>query len=302
MKMKRREFLRTSVAGAGSLLAGPGLMLGGEKKLSGHCDPYKVCKLGKTTIKMTRLGLGTGMRGGGRASNHTRMGQENFTKLVNACWDRGVRWFDVADLYGTHPFLANALKDKKRKDYVVASKIWWRRGGIPEKERPNADIVIDRFCKELKTDYVDIVLLHCVVSDKWPEELAEQMNIMAGLKKKGIIRAHGVSCHTLGALKAAAEEPWVDSVHARINPFGVKMDGPAEQVAPVLQKMHESGKGVVGMKIVGEGTFGDSGEKKDQSVNYVLNLGCVDVMTVGFEKIWQIDDLAKRIEKVPAKA
>jgi hypothetical protein len=64
--------------------------------------------------------------------------------------------------------------------------------------------------------------------------------------------ALGVSCHSLDALRAAAREPWAESVHARINPYGMSMDGPPEQVAPVLKDIHAAGKGVVGVKIIGE--------------------------------------------------
>lgn len=187
-----------------------------------------------------------------------------------------------------------------RKDYVIASKIWWRRGGgIPEPERPEPDVVVQRFLKELKTDYLDVVLLHCVTSAQWPDELDRQMEVMAQLKKKGIIRAHGVSCHSLGALEACIDEPWVDSVHARINPYGAAMDGPPERVAGVLQKIHAAGKGLVGMKLIGEGKFRDSDEMRDNSVRYVLDLGCVDTMVVGFEKTEEIDDFAARVRQVP---
>lgn len=296
--MKRREFLTRSIAGAGSLILGTGL-LQAQDRGPVYCEPYTWMPLGKTKIKMTRIGIGTGMRGGMRQSNHTRMGQEKFTELIHGAFERGVRWFDVADLYGTHPYLANALQGVPRKDYVVVSKIWWRQGGIPEQERPDPDVVVARFLKELKTDYIDLLLLHCVVSDNWPDELDHQMEVMAKLKKKGVLRAHGVSCHSLGALKACIDEPWVDSVHARINPYGASMDGEAEVVAPVLQKIHEAGKGIVGMKLIGEGKFRDSDEMRDNSVRYALNLGCVDTMVVGFEKIAEIDDFAARVRKVP---
>ncbi len=299
--MKRREFLTRSIAGAGSLMLGTQL-LASENKPAGHFEPYEMVPLGKSDIKLTRIGMGTGMRGGNRQSNHTRMGQENFNKLVLDAYERGVRWFDVADLYGTHPFLANALAQIPRKDYVVVSKIWWRRGGIPEPERPDADVVVQRFLKELRTDYLDMILLHCVVSEQWPSELSRQMEILAQLKKKGMVRAHGVSCHSLVALRACIDEPWVDSVHARINPYGASMDGPAEQVAPVLQKIHQSGKAVVGMKLIGEGRFRDSDEMRDNAVQYVLRLGCVDTMVVGFEKTAEIDDFAARVRKVETPA
>lgn len=303
MRMKRRDFLVRSLAGMGGVLLGCRLDLAQERKASPY-DPYEWVPLGKTKIKVTRVGLGTGMRGGGRQSNHTRMGKERFEALAKGCYERGIRLYDVADLYGTHPFLADALKKMPRKDYVIVSKIWWRPGGIPEKERPDADVVIQRFLKELNTDYVDVVLLHCVSSPNWPDEVGSHMNVLAKLKKKGIIRAHGVSCHGLEAVQACVKESWVDSVHARINPYAVQMDVSSVEDVPkvveVLKALHEQGKGVIGMKIVGEGKFRDSDEKRDESIRYVLSLGCVDAMVVGFEKTEEIDDFAARVRKVPA--
>jgi aryl-alcohol dehydrogenase-like predicted oxidoreductase len=295
--MKRREFLVKSIAGMGGLLLGPGC-IGKAGQKSTNFDPFEGVQLGKTKIMVSRVGFGTGMRGSNRQSNQTRLGKEVFEGLLRASYERGVRLFDAADLYGTHAYLADALKKMPRKDYAIVSKIWWRRGGIPERERPDADVVVERFLKELNTDYIDLVLLHCVTSEKWPDELSKQMDSMDKLKKKGLIRAHGVSCHSLAALQACVKEPWVDSVHARINAYGASMDGPPEKVAPVLRALHEAGKGVIGMKLIGEGSFRDSDEKRDESVRYVLGLGCVDAMVVGFEKIEQVDDFAARVRKV----
>jgi hypothetical protein len=109
----------------------------------------------------------------------------------------------------------------------------------------------------------------------------------------------GVSCHSIPALEAAANERWVDSVHTRINPYGMSMDGSPEQVVPVLKKLHATGKGVVGMKIIGEGRLRNDPEKRQASARFVLGLGCVDVLNVGFEKSEEIDDLAAAVRKVP---
>ncbi|MHC4654299.1 MAG: aldo/keto reductase [Planctomycetota bacterium] len=300
MKMKRREFLTRSIAGVGGLLLGTGCTDATRRK-STTFDPYEHVPLGKTKIKVTQVGFGTGMRGGGRESNQTRLGKETFETLLKTAYERGVRLFDVADLYGSHPYLASAMSKMPREDYVINTKIWWRGGGIPEKERPDADVVVKRFLKELKTDYIDVVLLHCVASEKWPQELRKQMDILDELKQKGIIRAHGVSCHSLKALQAAADEPWVDSVNVRINAYGKNMDGPVAEVEHVVRKLHKAGKGVVGMKLIGEGSFRNSDEKRDNSIRYVLGLGCVDAMVVGFEKIEEVDDFAARVRKVPRK-
>ncbi len=299
MMIKRREFLKRSALGLGGMLAGVQLAGAAEtpSRAAAPFDPYQPVPLGKTGLKVSRFCLGTGMRGGGRQSNHTRMGKEKLQVLIRGAYDRGVAMFDLADLYGTHPYLMPALKGVPRDKFAIVTKIWWSGGGIPEPERPDADVVVQRFLKEIGTDYLDLVLLHCVTSRRWPEELRKQMEIMAQLKQKGIIRAHGVSCHTLAALEAAATEPWVDSVHARINPYQMSMDDTPEKVVPVLKKIHNARKGVVGMKIVGEGRLRGS-DQKDESARFVLGLGCVDVLNIGFEKPEEIDDFAGRVRKV----
>jgi aryl-alcohol dehydrogenase-like predicted oxidoreductase len=297
MNIKRREFIRQSALGVGGMWAGVRWADAADSK-SEKVDPYATVPLGRTKLKVSRVCMGTGMRGGNRESNHTRMGKEKFEALLRGAHERGVRLFDLADLYGTHPYLLPALKGIPRDNYGIISKIWFRPGGIPEPERPNADVVVRRFLKELGTDYVDLLLLHCVESANWPEELRKQMDLLAQLKEKGLIRAHGVSCHTLPALEAATTEPWVDSVHARINPFGMSMDDKPEKVVPVLQKLHAAGKGVVGMKIIGEGRLRNDEAKRDESVRFVLGLGCVDVLNVGFEKLEEVDDFADRVRKV----
>ncbi len=304
MKIARRHFLKTSALGIGGIaLAGrSGLAAESAGRVSGGLGAFDTIKLGQTAIKTSRVSLGTGVHGGMRESNLTRMGAENARRLIRDMYDRGIRSFDLADLYGTHPFIPEALGDLQRDSYALCSKIWWRPGGIPEKERSDADVIVHRFLKELKTDYIDLVLLHCVESADWPKVLAKQMEILENLKQKGVIRAHGVSCHSLPALQAVIDEPWVDSVHSRINPYGLVMDGPAEKVAPVLKQIRAKGKGVVGMKIIGEGRLRNDEERKNASIRYAWAEGLVDMVTVGFEKTSELDDFADRLKKVTSVA
>jgi aryl-alcohol dehydrogenase-like predicted oxidoreductase len=297
MKIPRREFLGRTALGLGSALFAPRL-LAEPLTLPKPFDPYERVPLGNTKLKFSRVVLGTGMKGGNRQSNHTRLGKEKFEALIRESNDRGVETFDLADLYGSHPYVIPALKSIQRDKFQVITKIWFRDGGIPEKERPDADVCVERFLKELKTDYIDLLLLHCVVSAKWPEELRKQMDLLSKLKEQGKIRALGVSCHSLEALEACITEPWVESVHTRINPYGMSMDGPPEKVVPVLQKIHAAGKGVVGMKIMGEGRLRNDDEKRNASVKFALQLGCVDVLNVGCESIAEVDDLAARVKRV----
>jgi aryl-alcohol dehydrogenase-like predicted oxidoreductase len=301
MKIPRREFLKQSALVAGGVLVGA--QLGATESASPKTfDPFALVPLGKTDLKFSRVCMGTGMHGGQRQSNQTRLGRTTFQKLLRDAHERGVRTFDLADLYGTHTYLPPALDGIPREKYNLISKIWWNGGGIPEPERPAADVVVARFLKELKTDYIDLLLLHCVTAPDWPEQLHSQMEILSKLKQQGKIRALGVSCHSLAALEAAVAEPWVESVHTRINPYGMSMDGSPDAVVPVLKKLHAAGKGVIGMKLIGEGRLRNDDARRDESVKFVLGLGCVDILNVGFEKIEEVDDFAARVRKVSMPA
>ena len=286
MKMRRREFLAAAAAGVA------GAWIGKPAWAAEAANPTAVVPLGKT-LKACRISCGTGMSGGNRQSNQTRMGQEKFEALLHHSLDKGVRQFDLADLYGTHPFVGRVVKDQPRDTVQLVSKIWTRPGGIPEEEREPADVLVKRFLDELQTDYLDVLQIHCVTEADWNVKERAQMDRMEQLKQDGLIRAHGVSCHSLEALKTAAAEPWVDLVHARVNPFAYRTDAPMEEVVPVLQAIHAAGKGIIGMKLIGEGTFDP--EKRKETLKFVMGLGCVDCMTVGFENPEQIDEFVAAV-------
>ena len=296
--LTRRQFIATVSAGAGTVLLGSAVSGMGALNIKVSTDPFQIITLGRTGIKTTLLGMGTGYNGGNRSSAITRAG--NAESMIRYAYDKGIRYFDCADSYGTHPFTAKALNSIPRDKYVIGTKIWRTPGTIPEPERPDADIVVERFRKELNTDYIDLVQIHCMTSTGWTEEQKQQMDILENLKAKGIIRAHGVSVHSFEALEAAASSPWVDVIHVRINPFGSAMDSkdPA-QVTPVIEKMHKSGKSVIGMKLIGGGNLRNDPEKIDQSLKFVLGLKTVDLIIIGFEKPEQIDNYIERVRNVP---
>jgi len=300
MRIGRREFLESLAAGTAGLTLGcaDGARTKPKAAMSPMFDPYETVTIGRTKIETSLVGLGTGMKGWMRQSNQTRLGQAGFTKLIRGALERGVRCYDLADLYGSHPLFAKAMKGVKRNRYTIVTKIWWRSRGLPDTDRPDADVMVARFLKELQTDYLDVVQLHCVSSGNWAEELREQMDILDALKRKGVIRAHGVSCHSLDALSAAAAETWTDCAHARTNPYGERTDGTDEEIASAVKKLAAAGKGVIGMKLIGEGAFRDSDEKRDKSIAFALGTGAVDTMVVGFEKLEEIDDFAVRVKKV----
>lgn len=303
MQIKRREFLKRSALGLGAMLAGSQLGAIGiappDKQVASAAkffDPFEQVTLGKSGLKFSRVCMGTGTNGWSHQSNQTRLGKDTFQRLLREAYERGIRTFDLADQYGTNPYLAGPMEGVSRDSYQIITKFRWPED---DPDQPSADEVVPKFLKELSTDHIDLLLLHCVTSATWPQQLRRQMDALQKWKEKGAIRALGVSCHSIPALEAAAAEPWVDSVHARINPYGMSMDAEPEKVIPVLKKIHAAGKGVVGMKIIGAGKLRNDPKRRQESVKFALNLGCVHILNVGFESIAQVDGLAVHVRKTP---
>jgi hypothetical protein len=79
------------------------------------------------------------------------------------------------------------------------------------------------------------------------------------------------------------------------------MDGSPDEVAPILRKIHDAGKGVVGMKLIGQGDFRDDRKMREKSADFVLNLGCVNAVVVGFESMDEIKDYENIVRKTTRK-
>lgn len=284
--MDRRTFVKgAATASAGLVLMSPVFPVAdsGKKYISDKV------MLGNTGIQVSRMAMGTGTHGWGQNSNQTRqLGVKGVSDLLQAAHERGVFFWDSADQYGSHPHLKEALKRIPREKVVILSKTH----ASTEKEMQED---LDRFRKELGTDYIDILLLHCMVDKNWPQKKEGAMKVLSEAREKKIIRAHGVSCHTLEALKAAAASPWVQIDLARINPAGVSMDDKVPVVVDVLRQMKQSGKVIMGMKIFGVGKLMD---RKDECIRYALAQDYMSCFTIGIENLDQFLDLEKRFPAV----
>ena len=288
--ISRRHFIQAGLIGAAAISTGfPNGVYANSK-----VTQIDRVKLGKTGITLPRLAMGTGTHGGNQSSDMTRMGVDNWVKIARYAQERGLTFYDCADLYGSHQNVKAILKEVPREKATLLSKIWTRS------ENWNQDTpvkTIDRFRKETGSDYFDIMLLHCMTNAKWQEEKKPYIEALSEAKQKGILKSVGVSCHSFEALKLAAEDPWVDVILARINPEGVIMDASAEEVMAVLKKAHDSGKGIIGMKIFGEGKFSEQ-SRREKSLQYVINSKNVDCMTIGMTSIEQIDENVNRIMRI----
>jgi aryl-alcohol dehydrogenase-like predicted oxidoreductase len=287
--MKRRTFIRNTLAGSALLSAFPYEALALEQKLYAHDRVM----LGNTGIEMSRMAMGTGTHGFGGASNQTRqLGIKGVADMLRAAFDDGINFWETADQYGSHPHVGEAMKKVKREEVVVLTKTNSNSYDAVKKD-------LDRFRKELGTDYLDIILLHAVTDPQWNEKMKGAMEALAEAKEQGIIRAHGVSCHSIGALEAAADEPWVDVDLARFNPGGARMDADVPTVTKVLTRMKKNGKAIIGMKVYGCGQLLD---KKDECLQFQTGSGIIDAFTMGLESIEQLKDIQKRLPEASVRA
>jgi aryl-alcohol dehydrogenase-like predicted oxidoreductase len=286
--MKRREFLHRAACAAGALaLQGSAFARRAFAltPLGRKFSASDTVTLGKTGIQTSRLAMGTGTVGSGHHSHQTALGVKGLSDLLLNGYDHGLRFFDSADSYGSHPHVAEALKHVPRDKVTVLTKTWAR-------DAASARADLDRFRRELGTDYIDVCLMHCLTEGDWTERYKGAMDVLCEAKEKGIIRAHGCSCHSIEALRTATRSPWVEVHLVRINPVGAYMDSDTDTVVSVMKEMRAAGKGIIGMKILGQGELR---KRQDEALNFALGLNLLDAFTIGAESQSEQEDLIRRI-------
>jgi aryl-alcohol dehydrogenase-like predicted oxidoreductase len=244
--------------------------------------------LGRTGLMVSRLAMGSGTHGSGGTSEQTRLGVQAYARLlVQSYHEQGMNFWETADGYGSHPHVGEAIRQVGRDKVVVLTK---------SKANTAAEMQadLDRFRRELGVEQIDVVLLHAVTDGNWTQSLAGAMDVLSMAKERGIIRAHGISCHSLSALRLAARTPWVDVDLARINPARIQMDADPATVISVLREMKAAGKGVVGMKILGVGALAN---RMETAIRHAVGLDAIDAFTIGFNSYTQLQQVAAQIEQ-----
>lgn len=231
-------------------------------------DPVE---LGRTGLSVSPLGIGTGTNGWAGRSDQTGLGFQRLVRLLRYAYDQGITFWDSADAYGSHWHVAEAMKGLDRASVVIVTKMLARSYADAERD-------IQRFLRELRTELLDVVLLHGVMDGRWPERYTGAMEALSRAKDQGLVRAVGVSVHSLNALRTAAASPWVNVALVRLNYDGMHMDAAPEEVLPLLKEMHASGKGIYAMKVLGRGALAHEAHR---ALRYVLDLPDVDAATLG---------------------
>jgi 1-deoxyxylulose-5-phosphate synthase len=299
--LTRREFLERSATIASAALLGP---LASTGFSAADAKPAKLTAtdqvpLGKTGIKLSRLGFGAGSNSG---NVQFGLGKEALTKLIHYAYDRGITYIDCAQSYRTFEWMGDVIKGLPREKLFLQSKV----PGQPEKVMET----IDRHRKAFDTDYLDSLLIHCMVKDNWTDDFKRIMDAFDEAKDKKIIRSKGVSCHSLPALKAANASNWTDVHLVRVNPQAKWIDGPAQNwnesgtdIAPVMKEikeMHAKGRGIIGMKIIGNGEFTQP-EDREKSIRFAMACPDIDAVVIGFKSQAEIDEAIERMNRALAE-
>ncbi|HYG23295.1 MAG TPA: aldo/keto reductase [Verrucomicrobiae bacterium] len=299
--ISRRDFLRASTVVAGAVLVSPWSLPQAFAAAPRRTAVDQVA-LGKTGLKISRLGIGTGSNNG---HLQTAEGKEAFIKLIRYAYDQGVTYIDTAERYATFPWIAEAIKDLPREKLFIQSKV---------PDRPEDVLAtIDKHRKTFKTDYIDSLLIHCMTRGNWTDadQWKRVMDSFDEAKEKKWILSKGVSCHSLPALQAATRTPWTEVHLVRINPQGKHMDTPSgawngdatAEVNPVVEEieaMHDKGRGVIGMKIFGNGDFRDPAER-EKSIRYAMSRKDVHAIVIGFTTPGEIDEAIERMNRALAE-
>lgn len=297
-KLNRRDFILTAVGATG--LVGTGVLVKHELSTGAPSEasafvidhsikrPTDQVRLGNSGLKISVVGIGTGSSGWQHQSNQTRLGQETFTRLMRHALDNGITFFDLADQYGSNPYFARAMKGVPRDRYVIQTKTTSRD---PNRARQD----IDRFLRELNTDYIDSLIIHCVTERDWSTRYRGVMDVFEEARQQGKIRAQGVTCHSFAALQAAEASDWVQVNQVRWNPRASHMDGDVETVRGLFAKMRRKGQGMIGMKVVGQGDIvsGWRALSPEDCYRFQIESGVVDAFVVGVEKIEHIDQMLR---------
>ncbi len=264
----RRQFIRQSIA-AGAALALPPTIWPAQPR---HAND--IIELGPQKLKVSRMAIGTGTFGGGQSSNQMRkLGAEGLADVFWDAYDNGVIFWDLADGYGSHAAAKVALKKVPREKVIISTKTAARSA-----DAMKADL--DRFRQEMGTDYIDIILLHSRMSPKWTELDKGPMDVLAEAKDRKLVRSVGISCHSMEAMKLAAKSPWLDICLSRLNQFGIRMDGDTDEVLPLIADMRAAGKGLIAMKVLGEGQLRN---RVEDALRFAATKDAVHCFTIGTE-------------------
>ena len=234
--------------------------------------------LGSTGIEVSPLGLGTVKIGRNQQVKYPRgfeiPDDAAVERLLWLARDLGINLIDTAPAYGTSQERLGRLLPGPREEWVIVSKV----GEIFEEGRSRFDFShahtlasVQQSLKELRTDYLDCVLIHSDGDDLRILREEGVVDALELLKEKGLIRSHGISSKSVeGGLEGVR---LLDVVMATANPD-------YDRERPVFEAAAAAGKGVLVKKGLQSGHV-PGAEGVRRAMRHVFGLPGVSAMIVG---------------------
>ncbi|MDO4545023.1 MAG: aldo/keto reductase [Bacillota bacterium] len=242
-------------------------------------------RLGKTDIYVSPLALGTLTIGHHQLNLPVADGGE----IIKYALKNGVNFIDTAQSYKTYPYLKegidSAFKDGSIKEYPVIST---KSRATSHEQMKDA---VNEALSELGITTIDIFLLHEVREDPDWQNRSGAWECLQEYKARGIIRAIGVSTHHIDVVERMAETPACDVVFPLINYAGLGIRkgpeiGSAEEMAMMIARCADAGKGVYAMKAFGGGNLT---KHYIRALDYVDTLKGIDSVMIGMGTVKEVD-------------
>lgn len=147
-------------------------------------------KLGRTGLEVSVAGLGCG--GNSRIGLGAGLPEQHSIDIVRAALDLGITYFDTAELYGTEPIIGKAIKPAERPNVVIGTKVRLMKADGP-RTAPEVVAALDQSLRNLRSDYVDVLMLHGVAPHQLDPARSDIMPALLSEKAKGKVCALGIS-------------------------------------------------------------------------------------------------------------
>lgn len=231
--------------------------------------------LGATGIKVSAVCFGVLTIGPLQADLQIQDGAD----VISHALESGINFLDTAESYGTYPYIREALANKQFKPVITSKSYAYTWQGMKES--------VERALDEMALTNIDIFMLHEQENEKTLEGHREALDYLVTAKQQGMIKAIGMSTHSVSGVMAAADHPLIEVIHPLINQAGIGiMDGTATTMGAAIQYARLRGKGLYAMKALGGGNLINQAHSAFQ---YVQNIPGLASVAVGMKSRDEVD-------------
>ncbi len=242
--------------------------------------------LGRTGIEVSEICYGALPAGPMQAD----LPVETVAGIIRYGLEQGITFIDTAQRYSTYPHIRKALEGYTGP-VVIASKSW--AAGYEEMRQ-----AVSEAREALGRDVIDIFHLHAArATAKVFEERGGALRYLCEAKAEGLIRAVGISSHSVVAVRAAADRPEIDVIHPLINLLGLGiLDGSIEEMRAAIEYAADRGKGIYLMKAMAGGHLAD---RYQEALDFSRGIRGVSAIAIGMLSREEVAANIAHVEGIP---